>query len=161
MSAFQLSRRTLLSASAAALSAPALIGRAQAATSLKVATSFPNDPKFSTARIWYDLFLPKLAEYTGGALTTLYSFGHSDGANPEAGLVQASDGNFYGTTYGGGADIRGTIFEITPSGLLTTVYSFSYPEAGLIQANDGNLYGTTYEGGAHNFGTVFKLALGQ
>ena len=63
------SRRTLL---AAALAAPALIGRARAATTLKVSTSFPNDPKFSTGRIWYDLFVPRLKAATGGAVTTLF-----------------------------------------------------------------------------------------
>ena len=72
MSTIRLSRRSLLGASASLLAAPALIGQANAATTLKVATSFPNDPKFSTARIWYDLFLPKLAEYTGGALVTQF-----------------------------------------------------------------------------------------
>ena len=72
MKTIRLSRRTLLGASATLLAAPALINQARAATTLKVATSFPNDPKFSTARIWYDLFLPKLAEYTGGALTTQF-----------------------------------------------------------------------------------------
>ncbi len=72
MSTIRLSRRALLGASATLLAAPALIGRANAAVTLKVATSFPNDPKFSTARIWYDLFLPKLAAYTDGALVTQF-----------------------------------------------------------------------------------------
>ena len=63
-----LARRALL---AAALAAPAL-RPARAATVLKVSTSFPNDPKFSTARIWYDLFLPKLAAATNGEVTTQF-----------------------------------------------------------------------------------------
>ncbi len=67
-----LSRRLVLGASAVALAAPALIGRARAATTLKVSTSFPNDPNFSTARIWYDLFLPRLKEGTDGQLTTAF-----------------------------------------------------------------------------------------
>jgi tripartite ATP-independent transporter DctP family solute receptor len=58
-------RRTLLAAGGVALAAPALIRAAQAATTLKISTSFPNDPKFSTARIWYDLFIPKLKEAVG------------------------------------------------------------------------------------------------
>lgn len=68
MTKISLSRRALL----ATLAAPALLGRAQAATSLKISTSFPNDPKFSTGRIWYDLFLPRLAAATGGQVTTQF-----------------------------------------------------------------------------------------
>jgi uncharacterized repeat protein (TIGR03803 family) len=105
-----------------------------------------------------------------GTLTTLYSFcSHgncTDGANPEAGLVQAANGNFYGTTEGGGANPDGTVFEITPTGTLTTLYSFcsqskctdgNYPYAGLVQAASGDLYGTTSAGGANRGGTIFKI----
>ena len=63
-----------------------------------------------------------------GALTTLYRFtGGTDGSFPAAGLVQGTDGNFYGTTYlgQGGANNFGTVFKITPSGSLTTLYSFT------------------------------------
>lgn len=63
------SRRHLLGT---ALVAPAVIGRARAAATLKVATSFPNDPKFSTARIWYDLFLPKLKANTNDQVATQF-----------------------------------------------------------------------------------------
>jgi uncharacterized repeat protein (TIGR03803 family) len=100
-----------------------------------------------------------------GTLTTLHSFSGADGESPEA-LVQATDGNFYGTTAIGGAYNDGTVFKITPSGTLTTLYSFcqqpncadgSSPSAGLIQATDGNLYGITGIGGAYNDGTVFKI----
>src|SRR5580692_3000707 len=66
------SRRAALMGAATMLAAPALIGRPKAATALKVSTSFPNDPKFSTARIWYDLFLPRLKAATDGQLTTLF-----------------------------------------------------------------------------------------
>ena len=71
-----------------------------------------------------------------GTLTTLYSFCPQpqpycvDGAFPSAGLVQATDGNFYGTTAQGGTSSNaGTVFKITPSGTLTTLYSFcpQYP----------------------------------
>lgn len=106
----------------------------------------------------------------GGVLTTLYSFcsqaNCDDGFGPEAALIQANDGNFYGTTARGGADISGTAFRITSTGVLTTLYKFcsqtncsdgSDPEAALIQANDGNFYGATTEGGAYEGGTVFKL----
>ena len=97
-----------------------------------------------------------------GTLTTLHSFSSSDGASPTyAGLIQGSDGNFYGTTYQGGASNSGTIFQMTPSGTLTTLHSFStsdgaYPHAGLIQGTDGNFYGTT-EGGGAGAGTVFRM----
>ena len=106
----------------------------------------------------------------GGMLTTLYSFCEQgvlcpDGAAPLAGLVQAPNGHFYGTTSSGGANGGGTVFLITPGGALTTLYSFcsltgcadgSYPDAGLVQATDGNFYGTTSAGGANGAGTVFE-----
>jgi tripartite ATP-independent transporter DctP family solute receptor len=65
-------RRTLLRSGAMLLAAPALIRRAQAATPLKISTSFPNDPKFSTGRIWYDMFLPRLKDATKGEVTTQF-----------------------------------------------------------------------------------------
>jgi uncharacterized repeat protein (TIGR03803 family) len=111
-----------------------------------------------------------------GVLTTLYSFcfnnNCTDGDDPEAGLIQASDGNFYGTTYSGGTVVNkhcvqgcGTVFQITPAGVLTTLHSFGSsdgggPSAALVQATDGNLYGTTIAGGAANKGTVFRIAGG-
>jgi uncharacterized repeat protein (TIGR03803 family) len=111
----------------------------------------------------------------GGVLTTLYSFcaqtNCADGAGPQAALVQATDGNFYGTTFYGGANDTcdlgcGTILRITPAGVLTTLYSFcaqtncldgSAPEAGLVQATDGNFYGTTVSGGNMDAGTIFQI----
>lgn len=93
-----------------------------------------------------------------GTLTTLYSFcaqsGCTDGSGPNSpmALVQGSDGNFYGTTFSGGTNNAGTVFKITPSGTLTTLYSFcsqtncadgEAPYAGLVQATHGNFYGTT------------------
>jgi uncharacterized repeat protein (TIGR03803 family) len=109
----------------------------------------------------------------GGALTTLHVFNYTDGASPYGGLLQASDGNFYGTTSDGGVNCGGydggTIFRITPSGTLTTLYKFCsepgsdgwYPVAALIQATDGNLYGTTeYGPGNPGDGTAFRLSPG-
>ena len=103
-----------------------------------------------------------------GVLTTLYSFGSADGAYPYAALVEANDGNFYGTTSQGGSGCSqvgcGTVFKITPAGRLTTLHSFDatdgyLPFAALIQASDGSLYGTTFSGGGGNCrcGTVFKI----
>ena len=102
-----------------------------------------------------------------GTLTTLYNFcAQSNCATakpPSAGLVQATNGNFYGTTYLGGANSFGTVFKITPTGTLTTLHSFDatdgeLPEAGLVQGTDGNFYGTTYQAGPlGNGGTVFKI----
>ena len=125
-----------------------------------------------------------------GNLTTLYSFcsqpGCSDGAIPDAGLIQGLDGDFYGTTTQGGSPNPtcpgvgcGTIFKITSSGVLTSLYQFCSqpncsdgygPQAGVIQATDGNLYGTTFFGGNDltdcdgqagglGCGTVFQLTL--
>jgi uncharacterized repeat protein (TIGR03803 family) len=107
-----------------------------------------------------------------GKLTTLYSFSGPDGANPLGSMVEAPNGDFYGTTMNGGPVISGcpagcgTIFKITRAGKLTSIPlctqincpSGSSPYAGLILATDGNLYGTAYSGGAYNGGTVFKLS---
>jgi uncharacterized repeat protein (TIGR03803 family) len=97
-----------------------------------------------------------------GNLTTLHSFAYSDGTNPFAGLIQATDGNFYGTALYGGASDYGTAFKMDASGNLTTLHSFAYsdgayPRGGLIQATDGNFYGTTAIGGASDNGTAFKM----
>jgi uncharacterized repeat protein (TIGR03803 family) len=101
-----------------------------------------------------------------GGESILHSFVSSptDGGEPEAGLVQGSDGNLYGTTYDGGAYYAGTVFRISPSGSLTTLYSFAdspdgaLPEATLVQAGDGNFYGTTLYGGTYGYGTVFWIS---
>jgi uncharacterized repeat protein (TIGR03803 family) len=109
-----------------------------------------------------------------GKLTTLYSFCSqggqycTDGDQPPAAPVQGADGNFYGTTTGGGANDWGTVFKITPGGKVTTLYSFCSqggqcpdglsPAAGLVLGSDGKFYGTTYGGGANgNAGTVFSI----
>ena len=95
-------------------------------------------------------------------VTTLVNFGGTNGSLPYAGLVQSADGNFYGTTEGGGDHNYGTVFKITSAGALTTLYSFgdtdgASPWAGLVQAADGNFYGTTTLGGTSGQGTVFKI----
>jgi uncharacterized repeat protein (TIGR03803 family) len=104
-----------------------------------------------------------------GELTTLYRFCAQtdcpDGAEPEASMVQGTDGSFYGTTAFGGGHITGgagTVFKITPSGELTTLYRFcaqtncadGFVPNGLVQGTDGNFYGTTF------LGTVFRITPG-
>jgi uncharacterized repeat protein (TIGR03803 family) len=110
-----------------------------------------------------------------GTLTTLYSFcaqsGCPDGSDPYGSLVQAANGYLYGTTYEAGANGGGTVFKITPSGTLTTLYNFcsqglpscadgAYPAAGLVQAATGALYGITGGGGANGNqkGTIFEMS---
>jgi uncharacterized repeat protein (TIGR03803 family) len=110
-----------------------------------------------------------------GTLTTLLSFDWTDGAIPQT-LIQATDGNFYGTTYlGGSTNYYGTIFKVTPTGTLTTLYTFctarGCPDGispnDLVQGTDGGLYGATSYGGFHavqclnaGCGTVFNLNVG-
>jgi uncharacterized repeat protein (TIGR03803 family) len=99
-----------------------------------------------------------------GNLGPLYTLNLGDGHYPAAGLVEASDGNFYGTTYSDGFGGRGTLFRIAPNGAFTTLASFdgfntgANPAAALVQGPDGNLYGTTTTGGWGGRGTVFRLA---
>ena len=100
-------------------------------------------------------------------LNTLVNFSGPNGAEPRyLSPVQGSDGNLYGTTRGGGAHSSGTVFRMTPSGALTTLYSFcaqancadgSSPDAGLALGNDGNFYGATTAGGSGGEGTIFKI----
>ena len=102
-----------------------------------------------------------------GAETVLYSFAGapSDGNLPYAvRLLQGSDGNFYGTTEGGGTNNLGIVFRLTAAGIETVLYSFSggpndgdSPVGNLIEGSDGSLYGTTAFGGAYGKGSVFKL----
>jgi len=108
----------------------------------------------------------------GGSLKPLFSFPQVPFCdNPYGTLIQGKDGNFYGTTRGGGAHSHGTVFRITPTGGFSTLYSFqgssttgpfdgASPNAGLIQGSDGNFYGTTEAGGTDNAGTVFKVTTG-
>jgi uncharacterized repeat protein (TIGR03803 family) len=111
-----------------------------------------------------------------GKLTTLHSFCKgstcSDGDFPLAGLALGTDGNLYGTTptgVVGAPSVYGTIFKITPSGALTTLYTFCSqpnctdgydPDVNLMQATNGSFYGTTPYGGSNGYGTVFSLSVG-
>jgi uncharacterized repeat protein (TIGR03803 family) len=116
---------------------------------------------------------------SGGTESVLYSFGSfsNDGTQPMS-LIQGSDGNFYGLTLQGGANVSvqlfqaggGTLFKITSTGTETVIYSFGssptdgYQPVSILQAGDGNFYGTTISGGGafSNFsgfpqGTLFKV----
>jgi uncharacterized repeat protein (TIGR03803 family) len=104
-----------------------------------------------------------------GTLTTLHSFGSGDGSGASAGLIQATDGNFYGTTSGFGVSNLGTVFKITPSGTLTTLHTFDgtdgiLPYSTLVEGKNGDLYGTTKYGAStacsEGCGTVFSLSAG-
>jgi uncharacterized repeat protein (TIGR03803 family) len=107
----------------------------------------------------------------GGTETVLYNFsptGDPDGDYPQAGVISDGAGDFYGTTFAGGGDNAGTVFELyIYYGRWTDslLYNFGWPGtsgaspyAGLIFDADGNLYGTTWYGGANGYGTVFELS---
>lgn len=107
---------------------------------------------------------------SAGNFTSLHSFSGPDGAYPRV-MMQGIDGNFYGTTEGGGDSTCtgeyglgcGTIFKMDPAGNVTVIYSFtgqsdgSQPESGVIQASDGSFYGTTAFGGVYDDGVIFQV----
>ena len=102
---------------------------------------------------------------SNGAFNSLYSFTNGiDGGGPYAGVTQGLNGAYYGTTVYGGTNGDGAFFQITSSGALTPLYSFtngvdgSQPRATLILGGDGGFYGTTYQGGSNGLGVVFRLA---
>jgi len=96
--------------------------------------------------------------------TVLHTFGASpDGANP-FGLIQGSDGYFYVTAHGGGANTLGAIIQIKPDGTETVLHSFAglpsdgaAPIAAVVESSPGVFYGTTEFGGPANVGTVFQV----
>lgn len=95
---------------------------------------------------------------------SVYAFNCSDGNGP-GNLTLGMDGNFYGSTSGGGTGNGGTIFKLTPHGVVTVLYNFaeqgatgSAPVGNLAQGADGNFYGATYGGGSSlGYGTLFKI----
>jgi uncharacterized repeat protein (TIGR03803 family) len=105
---------------------------------------------------------------TGGSFQTVYGFNQqAQGIEPRGALILAKDGNFYGTTFGGGTNNMGVVFRMTPAGQLTALASFDQstgytnPDAavggsGVVQASDGNFYGTNTEGGKGN-GTIYRV----
>lgn len=98
--------------------------------------------------------------------TVIKRFNGTNGSTPFGPVVQGLDGNLYGTAYSGGANGNGTVFKLTPAGVLTTLYSFckvtnctdgSSPAGGLVLGKDGLFYGTTQVGGTGSIGTVFSI----
>ncbi len=98
-----------------------------------------------------------------GQLTTLANFTGANGGSPERGVTIDAAGDLFGTTYSGGADDEGTVFEIVKStGALITLATFTgangaYPLSQLVSDAAGDLFGTTETGGANNDGTVFEI----
>lgn len=99
-----------------------------------------------------------------GKETVLHAFGDTDGHYPDFGtLLMDASGNLYGTTYAGGTDDSGTVFEVSSSGTETVLYNFTggndegFPVSGIIQDKAGNLYSTTQGNPPTTYGTVFKL----
>jgi len=101
---------------------------------------------------------------TDGTVHVLHTFEYTDGAAPQAGLTLATDGNYYGTTGGGGTYGLGVLFRISPGGTYTVLHDFSGsdgagPVANPIEASDGNLYGTTSGAAGIYSSTVYKCTL--
>ena len=100
-----------------------------------------------------------------GAVTLLHSFDGTHGGGPYAPLMQASDGNFYGTTVNGGQYGNGVVFEMSPAGAYTDLHDFDpnteggEPFSALVQGTNGSLYGTTAFGGMFTFGTIYSIPL--
>jgi uncharacterized repeat protein (TIGR03803 family) len=107
---------------------------------------------------------------SAGTVTILHSFVENDpnGSQPLGALIQASDGNLYGTCYASGAGANGTVFRISMAGAFEKIYDFVggtgnvgyLTHAGVIQASDGNLYGTAVGGGGDDLGSIYQLTLG-
>ncbi len=102
-----------------------------------------------------------------GTFSTLHAFADADeGASPFAGVMQASNGDLYGTTYLGGTEGAGTVFRVTLGGQYTVLRSLgasktdaALPYTGLVQAGDGKIYGTTLRGGNNDKGTIFRMGV--
>jgi len=118
----------------------------------------------------YELSKDSNGNFTVFALLHSFTSTAADGGSPYSGLIQASDGNLYGTTTAGGGTNFGTIYELSKDSngdftVFTLVHSFTnstadgqIPYAGLTQASDGNLYGATFGGGNASDGTAYELS---
>lgn len=99
-----------------------------------------------------------------GTYAVVHKFAAVDGVNPQGGLIQATDGKFYGVANEKGPQGSGTVFRLGPRGKLTVIHAFAFsdgyePKATLLQAQDGRLYGTTQLGGSANAGVIFRTNL--
>ena len=99
-----------------------------------------------------------------GTFTTVHKFAGTDGSDPTGPLVTDGAGNFYGTTFSGGTDGYGTVFQYTATtGVFTSLYSFTNtsdganPYGGVTLDTSGNLYGTATRGGQYGWGTLFEI----
>jgi uncharacterized repeat protein (TIGR03803 family) len=120
-----------------------------------------------TRPIRFAIFMICVASLAAQTEKTLYTFNGSDGNSPLAGLTTDGAGNLYGTTFVGGTDGFGEVFELSPNAsggwTETVLHSFTGADGAGPYYSDvifdaaGNLYGTTVVGGAYNFGTVFEL----
>ena len=104
---------------------------------------------------------------TNGSVGTMYILNPltHDGAYPAAGVIEASNGNIYGTSEFGGTSGNGAVFRVTRGGAYTTMVDLdgfnagSHPQAPLVEGPDGSLYGTTTSGGPGGKGTIFRLSM--
>src|SRR5204863_129406 len=123
----------------------------------------PADPaNYATATVSVTIDVTSVGPPVQPPFQLLHSFTYSDGASPYAGLFQASDDFFYGTTYQGGPSGAGTVFRMDSAGNVTTLHGFTfgdgaYPSAGLTQASDGFFYGTTAFAGPNGAGTTYQM----
>lgn len=135
------------------------------------ARQFPREPKWGkSAYTLLLLFVTAAIALPAQTFTSLVSFNGDNGAYPASmSLVQGTNGDLYGTAAYGGAHSGGTVFKMTPSGTLITLYSFcaqlncvdgKTPQAGLVLATNGTFYGTTASGGLYGDGTVFSVTAG-
>ncbi len=128
--------------------------------------SWHSVPSFGASWCVVLLLLSQAARAQEASVEVLHEFNpFLRGANPQAALVQGTDGSFYGTTAGGGASEHGTIFKLDSTGVFTTLHHFqgsdgANPQASLTPGEGGSFYGTTYGGGAGNGGTIFRLRVG-
>jgi uncharacterized repeat protein (TIGR03803 family) len=99
---------------------------------------------------------------SSGTFSVLYTCTATDCFGPAGPLIQATNGNFYGTSSYGGTNEDGSVFKITPTGKLTVLFNFdvthgSHPFGGLVQGTDGNFYGTAVDGGTDGYGVIFRI----
>lgn len=102
-------------------------------------------------------------ELKNNKYTVVHTFMGTDGSDPTGPLITDGNGNFFGTTFAGGAKGYGTVFEFNSVGAFTTLYSFTdgtdgaYPYGGVTLDSSGNLYGTATRGGQSEWGTLFEI----